>query len=331
MSLLQLVPGRESLIRYARGVIEISREAIYTFNTYFLEEPRVDHIIYSARRRETIDNASAVILGDNNRLLGYVWAWDVGRRGLPILVYLRTRYILPQNDKQRILENLLAWTRRTLSRKTHIVNIITGPLDIYTKHLLQIVIKSPINWTPETHLVVLEDTKKHTTHKVGLGREIQLEEVNPKDNDTVLREIVEIFNDSFLDYPDYAEWRIDDAKNYYEKLYSWSKPIIVVARRDKKAIGYVEAYIHDSPTGKSGLITIIAVKKKYRGHGYGKLLLGKIEEELLSRGAETIYLYAEDPVLNFYRLHGYRVVYTSYSVVVSIDELPIDIYCSIAE
>ena len=327
---MRLIPGRKSLIRYAEDIVDISREATTIFNTYFAEEPRVDHIVYSARRRETIDKTSAVIIGDNNQLWGYIWAWNTGRRNVPKLVYPRIRYSLPPSDKKKVLETLLAWTRKTIGMETRKIRIVTGPLDLYTRHLLQTIIRSPINWQPETHLVVLENIKQHTNH-VKPSKEIQLEKVDPRNNNKVLKEIVEIYNDSFLDYPEYSEWKIDEAKHYYEKLYTWSKPIVIIARRNREAVGYAEAYTHNSATGISGLVTTIAVKKKYRKQGYGKLLLEEAEEELLGRGAQTVYLYAEDPVLGFYKLHGYRVVYTSYNITVYIDELPIDIYYSVEE
>ena len=52
----------------------------------------------------------------------------------------------------------------------------------------------------------------------------------------------------------------------------------------------------------------MAVLKGYRGGGVGKKLLQRATETAKKRGAKSIYLHAQVPVIGFYQSLGFRCV-----------------------
>ena len=57
---------------------------------------------------------------------------------------------------------------------------------------------------------------------------------------------------------------------------------------------------------RSAKIGSMAVSKNYRGRGVGKKLLQRATETAKKRGAQSIYLHAQVPVIGFYQSMGFR-------------------------
>lgn len=71
---------------------------------------------------------------------------------------------------------------------------------------------------------------------------------------------------------------------------------------DDKAVGTARVVMH----GRSAKIGRMAVLKRYRRKGMGKELLKKAVALARRRGAETIFLNAQVPVIGFYESMGFR-------------------------
>lgn len=84
---------------------------------------------------------------------------------------------------------------------------------------------------------------------------------------------------------------------------------------DESAIHFV-GYIENKPIGASRLRVInkygklerICVLKAYRGKGYGKQIINKMEQKLLNINIATSQLNAQIQAVNFYKQLGYTII-----------------------
>ncbi len=84
---------------------------------------------------------------------------------------------------------------------------------------------------------------------------------------------------------------------------------------DERATHFL-AYVGTSAVGTARIVARhgtakigrMAVSKNYRGRGIGKELLQRATETAKKRGAKTIYLHAQVPVIGFYQSMGFRSV-----------------------
>jgi len=61
----------------------------------------------------------------------------------------------------------------------------------------------------------------------------------------------------------------------------------------------------DQATGE-GIIGRLAVRKQYRGRGFGKLIITEAEERLAGRGVRSVRLHAQTYARGFYESLGYE-------------------------
>jgi predicted GNAT family N-acyltransferase len=82
------------------------------------------------------------------------------------------------------------------------------------------------------------------------------------------------------------------------------RAIHLLAFAGPRAVGTARVVWHHG----SAKIGRMAVLKGYRGLGFGKKLLKRATETAKRRGAKSIYLHAQVPVIGFYESMGFRCV-----------------------
>jgi ribosomal protein S18 acetylase RimI-like enzyme len=82
-----------------------------------------------------------------------------------------------------------------------------------------------------------------------------------------------------------------------------AESIHLLALEGKRIVGCVLFYPENSEKGR---LYQMAVSEEYRGQGFGRKLLAKLEESLKQKGYHEVYLYARDESLGFYERMGFH-------------------------
>lgn len=77
----------------------------------------------------------------------------------------------------------------------------------------------------------------------------------------------------------------------------------LIARDDGTAIGTARLRALDDATGK---VERVAVRQAYRGEGWGRRLMERVEVLAAERGFERLVLHSQTAVEGFYEMLGYR-------------------------
>lgn len=102
-----------------------------------------------------------------------------------------------------------------------------------------------------------------------------------------------------------AEEKIGGFINHLEN----DESIAFGAFEDEKIIGFVWAYPHQFREENRMYVNEIRVMEEYRGKGYGKKLLGFVEDKAKEMRVSAVYLHAEasnPESRKFYRCCGYE-------------------------
>jgi ribosomal protein S18 acetylase RimI-like enzyme len=94
----------------------------------------------------------------------------------------------------------------------------------------------------------------------------------------------------------------------HTKVHQTSERIGFVALNGKNVVGCSIGLVYKNGENYSGwfYLTDLFIEPKYRGHGYGRMVLKKLEEKLIILGVEKIWLWTADfEAPNFYRKRGY--------------------------
>lgn len=104
---------------------------------------------------------------------------------------------------------------------------------------------------------------------------------------------------------------------YFKKVISDSNSIVFVAQKDAELIGFVHAYVRQSPDvpilvpRKFGIIEDLLVTKDSRKKGVGQQLMEKARQWILDQGADLIELNVWEfntQARTFYEKLGYQTV-----------------------
>lgn len=79
---------------------------------------------------------------------------------------------------------------------------------------------------------------------------------------------------------------------------------------DIKLCGYIWAYEHDYREDHRVYISEIRIREEYRKHGYGKMLLDKVEEKARELKVKSLYIHAEannDGAIKLYEREGFEI------------------------
>lgn len=122
----------------------------------------------------------------------------------------------------------------------------------------------------------------------------------------------------FFDYYD-LRWRVLRAP--------WNQPkgseqddlegqsIHIITVEENKIVGCGRAHFNSDVEAQ---IRYMAVEKDWQGKGVGKLILDKLEQSVIEKGAKKIILHARDNAVKFYEKNGYKVVKESHTLFGSI-------------
>jgi len=64
--------------------------------------------------------------------------------------------------------------------------------------------------------------------------------------------------------------------------------------------------LHQTEPG-IGQIRYMAVDPAHQGQGLGRKILQALEQDALQQGLHSVFLHAREPVIGFYRHHGYQL------------------------
>ena len=85
-----------------------------------------------------------------------------------------------------------------------------------------------------------------------------------------------------------------------------SKSVFIVAKDGQAIVGYASLHLLNKLNRKTGLIEDVAVNKKYRGLGIGKLIVNKLIELSKENNCDKIILNSNEEYLNFYKKIGFN-------------------------
>ena len=98
--------------------------------------------------------------------------------------------------------------------------------------------------------------------------------------------------------------------NYKKKInlnaLSDSNSVFIVAKDGQAIVGYASLHLLNKLNRKTGLIEDVAVNKKYRGLGIGKLIVNKLIELSKENNCDKIILNSNEEYLNFYKKIGFN-------------------------
>ena len=83
----------------------------------------------------------------------------------------------------------------------------------------------------------------------------------------------------------------------------WVENFVIAEDQDGSLVGVAGLELY----GKSGLVRSVAVKKSFRGQGYGRILVEAVVGNARARGLKTLYLLTDDASAYFQRL-GFQPV-----------------------
>ncbi len=287
----------------------------------------VDTLWFSDPRYEAMEAAGVATSG--RRLLGFGWAWSTSERGQGYLrLFVEPR--LSRSEALMVASQLLGWARWVLiywEEAVGVVELRLGPHYGYMHRLLGELLGQDLLLEDNGYLMVY--TSQNPPEPPRPHIEFRLREANPHHDRSDLRSLVEVFNNAFSVYPDFMEWSLEAAANYYKTLYmsKTKKPFVLLAYTSiGEAIGFVEAYLHKSLSGHTvGYVSLLAVKQRYQHKGLGTLLLAKAVEELLNMSAKLVYLDAMPGPHQLYEKLGFQIVKTYVKARLPLDALPGDL------
>ncbi len=128
-----------------------------------------------------------------------------------------------------------------------------------------------------------------------------------------LDQLAQIIMDAYQDFPEYGEPNIKKAKKYINWLKNHST-LFKILFIDGEPAGFVVADANwKTIDGKKiGEIHELALKKKYWGKGFGKLLLETALNHLKERGTDIFGLWVgsqNKSAIEFYKKYGFYPVY----------------------
>jgi GNAT superfamily N-acetyltransferase len=106
-------------------------------------------------------------------------------------------------------------------------------------------------------------------------------------------------------------------QEYYRGLLTDENVGLFVAEVNKSAVGFVHAFIRDTPAipilvpRRCAIVDSLGVKSDFRGGGIGRMLMHRIDEWAMVKGAVAIELNVYEfnrDTISFYRKLGYDTV-----------------------
>ena len=103
--------------------------------------------------------------------------------------------------------------------------------------------------------------------------------------------------------------------NYYTGLIADENVALLVAESGEKLVGLVHAILRDTPAfpifvpRRYAIVDSIVVKSGFQNHGIGKILMDKMQEWAIARGATSIELNVYEfnrTAISFYEKLGYQ-------------------------
>ncbi len=257
------------------------------------------------------DPSELGLLFYSNRLVGYCWAMKRDK-GFPWLG-LCVDPMLPDTIKYNVVETSLSWARWSLDSKgiRGKVHIGVGYEHGYTHYLLKKILASYLEKHTATLMILNRTEKKHPPPGYRL-REGGLEDVEA---------IVRVYNEAFKKYDWFMEWKLEDAKKWYEAR----KPKIIVAETSNgEIIGYVDAEIRMGLDGsENAYLLTLAVKPEHQRRGVGRALLTAMAYELQKTSrVKRIFLDSVEGLEPFYGKLGFKVKRRTLALVTPISSLP---------
>jgi ribosomal protein S18 acetylase RimI-like enzyme len=104
-------------------------------------------------------------------------------------------------------------------------------------------------------------------------------------------------------------------KDYYLGIIADENVTVLVAEVGEKLVGFVHAIVRDPPTmpifvpRRYAIVDGIAVKSGFQNHGTGRILMDKMQEWALGKGASSIELNVYEinqSAISFYERLGYQ-------------------------
>ena len=122
---------------------------------------------------------------------------------------------------------------------------------------------------------------------------ISISKLNSSDVDEVKKLLIESFS-------------INYKKKINLNALSDSNSIFIVAKDGQAIAGYASLHLLNKLNRKTGLIEDVAVHKKYRGLGIGKLIVNKLIELSKENNCDKIILNSNEEYLTFYKKIGFN-------------------------
>jgi len=104
-------------------------------------------------------------------------------------------------------------------------------------------------------------------------------------------------------------------KDYYLGLIADENVALLVAEVGENLVGFVHAIVRDTPAipvfvlRRYAIVDSIVVKSGFQNHGIGRILMDKMEEWAIAKGATSIELNVyefNEPAISFYERLGYQ-------------------------
>ncbi len=294
---------------YDESLVEVSNEFVE------VEYPDVGSPTSVEEFRDTWFNASwfkpedFCLVVENERVLGYGYMWlssDMFR------AMLRLRPSLTKSYQLMVVEKIIEWFRKKVVREgyTGLTRLRLGYEYRFLHNLLRELIE-PITVDYTATFMKLDINKyRGLASKTNYG---DLEII--RGGLEHVKDIVEIYNDAFSQYPWFIPWELEDAKRFYRDRLD--KMIVFLAYKSGEPIGYCDGEIYTSISGaRVGYVYTLAVKRKYQGKGVGTKLLYKLIDEMIRGGYTNIYLDAVDGLEKYYMRRGFQIVTRSLSYII---------------
>jgi len=106
-------------------------------------------------------------------------------------------------------------------------------------------------------------------------------------------------------------------KDYYLGLIADENLALLVAEAGEKLVGFVHVIVRDTPAmpvfvpRHYAIVDGIVVKSEFQNHGIGRILMDKVQEWAIARGATSIELNVyefNETAISFYERLGYHTV-----------------------
>ena len=118
-------------------------------------------------------------------------------------------------------------------------------------------------------------------------------------------------------------------EEYYSGLIADESVALFVAEKGEKLVGFVHAVVRDTPAfpvfvpRRYAIVDGIVVKSGYQNHGIGRILMGKVQEWAIAKGAASIELNVyefNETAISFYERLGYQTFSRKMSKELKINE-----------